>query len=190
MLSVRPEYAARIFDGSKTVELRRTSPRIAAGNLVIVYETSPTRAVVGYFVVAGISTRAPAALWGDVKDRAGITRREYRNYFVGSERATAIWVAYASRFKQRLSLETLQSTDPAFAPPQSYRYLDSLEPLFGLLVAAGVNDGQESGIENLPFPPVFGASVGSSSTRNGFRLGFPLRQEQTRRRQGRSRTSS
>jgi predicted transcriptional regulator len=42
LLSIRPEYANKIFDRTKTVELRRVRPRLLnEGDRVVVYVSSP-----------------------------------------------------------------------------------------------------------------------------------------------------
>ena len=51
LLSIHPEHAKNIFDGIKTVELRRTRPRLSKCDQVLVYVSSPTKALVGAFEV-------------------------------------------------------------------------------------------------------------------------------------------
>ena len=47
LISVRPLYAKEIVEGRKTVELRRKFPGTeAAGGTVVIYSSSPVRAVV------------------------------------------------------------------------------------------------------------------------------------------------
>ena len=54
LLSIHPEFADRIFDGSKTIELRRISlpPELKH---VVVYSTAPVMKIVGYFDVDDLS---------------------------------------------------------------------------------------------------------------------------------------
>ena len=71
LLSIHPEYAEKIFDGTKRVELRRVRPRLQNGDLVIVYVSSPVKAVCGAFrvdnVVAGTAPDKLKALPKDKK---------------------------------------------------------------------------------------------------------------------------
>ena len=55
LLSIKPEYADKIFyQKTKKVELRRVFPSLDKDDLVIVYVSSPKKAVVGYFKVKKI----------------------------------------------------------------------------------------------------------------------------------------
>ncbi len=51
LLSMQPEYAKKIFNGEKTVELRRVRPKLIAGDLVLVCASCPQKALLGLFVV-------------------------------------------------------------------------------------------------------------------------------------------
>ena len=51
LISIKPKYAEQIFNGEKTVELRRVKTRLTTGDLVLVYVTSPKQALIGYFKV-------------------------------------------------------------------------------------------------------------------------------------------
>ena len=43
LISIHPEYAKKIFEGTKRVELRRIQPKIFEDDLVVVYVTSPVK---------------------------------------------------------------------------------------------------------------------------------------------------
>ncbi len=44
VLSIRPQYAEKIFEGTKRVELRRIRPKqIKNGNLALIYVSSPSQ---------------------------------------------------------------------------------------------------------------------------------------------------
>ena len=48
LMSIRPQYASKILDGRKTVELRRKFPEVGAiGATVLIYSSSPVKAIVG-----------------------------------------------------------------------------------------------------------------------------------------------
>jgi len=119
LMSIRPEYSARIFAGTKTFELRRRPVRIAAGDVVLVYETSPTRAVVGAFRVKGVRAASPSAIWRELFASLGVARPAYDAYFTGAAGAWAIEVDRVVRV-QPVSLERVRSKLDGFVPPQSY----------------------------------------------------------------------
>jgi hypothetical protein len=47
LISLKPKHAAHIFEGEKTVELRKRRPNIKPGTRIWIYATSPTAAIKG-----------------------------------------------------------------------------------------------------------------------------------------------
>ena len=123
LISVRPEHATRIFNGEKTVELRRVRPRLDAGDTVIVYVTAPVMALAGEFEVSEVLSCSPGSLWRKVGPRTGLSRAEFDGYFNGSRAAYGIGVSRCWRFSCPAKLETLRKLVPGFAPPLGYWYM-------------------------------------------------------------------
>ncbi|MFZ5633103.1 MAG: ASCH domain-containing protein [Bacillota bacterium] len=123
LISIRPEYAKKIFDGIKTVELRRVSPRVKKGDLVLVYVSSPTKAIVGSFKVTQVLTMQPDELWRHVEDLAGVSRKEFDDYFEGASMAVGIFLNSAQRLPIPIKLHHLKEKWPSFRPPQCYHYI-------------------------------------------------------------------
>lgn len=124
LLSIHPKFADGILSGIKRVELRRRMPRIGSQDTVIVYETVPTKAVVGFFVVESVERLPLSQLWRKVRNVAGVTRTEFFDYFNGLTEGVAIFVGDVERFSQPLPLAELRVLWPDFHPPQGFRYLD------------------------------------------------------------------
>ena len=123
LMSVKPEFARIILDGRKTVELRRVAPRAAPGTIVALYASSPERAVIGMFVLGGVETSSVSKLWESVGKKSGLSRRAFREYFIGASKAHALTVRQPNRFKTPISLRHIRFGFPGFRPPQSFRYL-------------------------------------------------------------------
>ena len=47
MLSVRPRFARALLAGTKTAEIRRRFPDVPVGTTVVLYSSSPERALLG-----------------------------------------------------------------------------------------------------------------------------------------------
>lgn len=124
LLSLRPEFADKVFDGTKKVELRRIRPRVAIQGLVLVYVSTPVRAIVGAFRVREVIEGSPSMLWKDVRHHAGVTRRQFDEYYIGAAKAYGIFLNSVTRFREPVDLSHLRALWPDFHPPQSYRYLD------------------------------------------------------------------
>ena len=124
LLSIHPRFADGILSGVKRVELRRRLPRISSQDTVIVYETVPTKAVVGLFVVESVERLPVNQLWRKVRGIAGVTRTEFFKYFDGVTDGVAIFAGETERFRRPVPLFELRTLWPRFHPPQGFRYLD------------------------------------------------------------------
>jgi predicted transcriptional regulator len=131
LLSIRPEFADKIFKGEKTAELRRRRPRVNKGDWVYVYVASPVKVLRGAFRVAKVIDDVPNRLWRKVRRIAGVTRQQFDRYFEGAERAFAILLEEVRHLAQSVDLTWLRKKWPGFRPPQSYRYvpISKLPPL-------------------------------------------------------------
>jgi len=123
-ISIKPRYAAMIFSGIKTVELRRTEPRVGKGDKMIVYVSSPTKEVTGECTVSEVEKDTPAKLWRRVRNKAGVTKEEFDDYFDGASQAIAIHVHKPKMFGNPVCLGTLRQ-DFSIQPPQSFRYVEA-----------------------------------------------------------------
>ncbi|WP_416671339.1 ASCH domain-containing protein [Egbenema bharatensis] len=123
LLSIRPEYADKIFRGIKKVELRRTRPRLCGGDLVIVYASSPRKALIGVFEVQRVIQKPLEDLWEEVQEKAGISYQDFCSYYEGVSIGCGIFLSKACYFHEPVNLERLRQEWDNFRPPQSYRYL-------------------------------------------------------------------
>jgi predicted transcriptional regulator len=126
-LSLRPRFAEMLLDGRKTVELRRVRPTAEAGSVVLLYASSPDRALVGRAEIEEIEVDGLRAIWKRHGKATGLNREEYDAYFDGVDQAVAITLRGISRLAQPRPLDDLRRRLVGFRPPQSYRYLDSLQ---------------------------------------------------------------
>ena len=123
LLSVRPQFASSILDGTKTAEIRRQRPAVDPGTLVIIYATKPIGAIVGTARISGISHGDPAEMWEQHQARTGITRAEFDVYLCGAETAYVLMLENVQQLEPLLTLEQIRAITK-FQPPQSYRYLN------------------------------------------------------------------
>jgi len=95
VFSIRPRFLAMFRSGSKVYEFRRRRPSVRAGERHLVYETSPTSAIVAWASIGEVLDNEPDKVWELAGPRGGITRREFDEYFSNPsgglrERAVAI----------------------------------------------------------------------------------------------------
>jgi len=123
LMSIRPQYAYKIFDGTKTVELRRIKPKtLSNGDLILVYVSSPVKSLVGAFKVAHVIEKPLSSLWKAVKDHAGVSYAEFSKYYDGVLSGAAIFIKDVWLLPKPIHLSDLQKGVNGFYPPQSFRY--------------------------------------------------------------------
>ena len=126
LLSIRPNFADQILDGSKQVEFRRRQPRqIEFGSRMLIYASSPTRALIGTAEVFDVVEASPDEVWDEYKEVGGIEYDAYNAYFDASDRAVALRLRKPVRFDTAISLADLRCKWPGFHPPQQFAYLTS-----------------------------------------------------------------
>lgn len=122
LLSIRPHFAERIFNGTKKYEYRKTIFSRADIQKVIVYVSSPVKKIVGEFRIADIIWDKPEILWLKTWSSAGINRDFFLQYFTGKDKGYAISIKYTKKYEAPIDpWDLLQD----FIPPQSFRYIDS-----------------------------------------------------------------
>jgi len=133
LISIRPRFVELIFEGAKTVELRRVKPRLQAGDLVVVYASGSTMAIVGAFEVTGVTEATPKHIWRKHNGGSGLEKDEFDQYFDGKTTGYAIQIGRRWKLPCPISLQTLRQLHGGFRPPQSYHYwkLDELLSLGG-----------------------------------------------------------
>lgn len=123
LLSIQPYFANKIFEGTKTVELRRSVPKYHKDQIVILYVSTPVKAIVGGFQFSHIIEENLSSLWNSVKDIAGVTFEQFSNYYSGAENGYGIFIGKVWKYDKPLSLEKLRNSVSNFSPPQNFRYL-------------------------------------------------------------------
>src|SRR6476620_2030419 len=104
LVSIRPQYVAKILDGQKTVELRRRFPEsVNVGTRAYIYSTSPVRAVVGCADINEVQRLTVSAIWKEYADAACISRREFCDYFSGTKFGFAILLGAVTAMRTHLT---------------------------------------------------------------------------------------
>lgn len=120
LLSIKPEFAHKIFEGSKKFEFRKQVFKDASVKKVIVYSSSPEQKVIGEFEIETILSDTPNNIWIQTKLYSGISQEFYDEYFKGRDNAYAIKVASTKKYRKEKSLAdyNVQSA------PQSFAYVE------------------------------------------------------------------
>ena len=124
LLSIKPEFAEKIFSGEKGFEFRKATFSRHVSSIVL-YVTAPVGKIVGEFKVVSILEDTPASLWEQTRNQAGISKQFFFTYFKGRKKAFAIEIGNPRKYEEAI--------DPyrdgqKFVPPQSFRYLPEDTP--------------------------------------------------------------
>lgn len=127
LISIRPRYAEKIFDGTKTIELRKSKPLKSSQNsYVLIYVTSPVMEIWGVCKIEGIVKDEIKVFWKKFGEQTGITKEEYKSYYNEKSNAFGIKLKDITKVNnKKLSLKYLREIIPGFSPPQTYKYLNS-----------------------------------------------------------------
>lgn len=120
LMSIHPQYAQAILNGTKKVEFRKR-PIAADVRHVVIYATAPISAIVGVFSVTEQTTTSPRCLWTRFQKVAGIAHDGFNDYYAGRDLATGIGIGQVTTLAEPLYLEEHLGIS---RPPQSYRYLE------------------------------------------------------------------
>lgn len=118
VLSIKPEFANKIFDGTKRFEFRKAIFKNEDVKTVLVYSSSPVQKVIGEFQIGEIFKHDLPTLWELTKEYSGITEEYFYSYFADRKHGFAIQIKKKTKFKIPKCLKE----DYNLTPPQSFAY--------------------------------------------------------------------
>jgi predicted transcriptional regulator len=119
ILSIKPEFANKIFEGTKRYEFRRTIFKNPDVTKVVVYASSPIQKIIGEFEIESILKDNLESLWRKTKNYSGISEEYFFKYFIDKELGFAIKI---KNFKKYGTPKCIREDYNLF-PPQSFLYL-------------------------------------------------------------------
>ncbi len=120
LLSIKPEFAYKIFNGIKRYEYRRAIFKRENINKVLVYASSPVSMVIGEFEIDNIICDELKSLWQQTSTYSGISEEFFYSYFNEREKGYAIKIKSSTQYQRPLSLKEKFKV----APPQSFVYVE------------------------------------------------------------------
>jgi len=119
LLSIKPEFALKIFDGSKSYEYRRSIFKRHEVTRIVVYASDSIQKVIGEFEIGDILYDEPEALWAKTGEHAGISKQGFLEYFRNKTKGYAIQIKSTIKYDIPLPLSSFMVS----SPPQSFMYL-------------------------------------------------------------------
>ncbi len=122
LLSIKPNFAEKIFGGSKRFEFRRRVFSNRNVKKIVVYVSAPVSKVIGEFEIEDIIEMEIDCLWDETKEYSGIPKAYFDTYFSGRDTGFAIKIGKTHRYEIPLELE--EDFNVKYAP-QSFIYIES-----------------------------------------------------------------
>ncbi|MBC2844242.1 hypothetical protein [Winogradskyella flava] len=119
ILSIKPEFAFKIFEGTKKFEFRRVLFKNKEIKNVVVYASAPVSKVIGEFEIDTIFQQDLNTLWSKTSEFSGITQDYYTDYFEGKDEGFAIKVKNPKMYDSHLCIKESFGLNP----PQSFAYI-------------------------------------------------------------------
>ena len=100
LLSIKPEFANKIFDGTKKFEYRKVLFHRSDISRVVVYVSYPVQRVIGEFTIDDIVSGTLSAVWAETAESSGISHDFFMSYFSGRTTAHAIKVGTITKYRR------------------------------------------------------------------------------------------
>jgi len=122
ILSIKPVYANQILAGTKTIELRKSSMGLNAGDVILVYSSAPEQHLGFWLRVKDVEVLPIEKMWQRYQERLGIGYDVYAAYFSGVHAAVGLHIGEVHRLVP-IPLQEIQQLVPGFVPPQGIIWL-------------------------------------------------------------------
>jgi len=125
-ISVKPEFAKKLVDKEKNIELRKLKPHVKEGDYVIIYASAPIKCVIGFGVIKRIIETTPIKMWNNYSALLGIDKLRFDSYYKDKDKAIGIEIENI-KLVPYIHLNDLRQIDANFHPPQTYRYVSNAD---------------------------------------------------------------
>ncbi len=129
LISIKQKYVDKILSGEKTIELRKSLPKIHPGDTILIYTTQPVKAITAFALAGEIVIYKPETMWRKYKSKLGISRQDFFEYYGSSERAIGIELLEVTKLDADILLSAIRAVSPKFSPPQTFRYISKYRSL-------------------------------------------------------------
>ena len=116
---MKPEFAFKIFNGSKRFEFRRSIFKNRDIKKVVVYASSPVGKIIGEFEIEDILHDELPILLSKTKKHSGTSEENLKKYFSNKSKGYAIQIKNAELYDEPKPLDSLGIS----TAPQSFMYV-------------------------------------------------------------------
>lgn len=121
LLSIKPEYAQKLYSGEKKFEFRRRIFRRDDIEKIFIYSTSPSCRITGSAGIEGIIEGNKEEIWEKCFLYSGMAEKDFFEYFQGVKTGFAIEMKDILKFAKPIDPHEIFNE---FIPPQSFCYME------------------------------------------------------------------
>lgn len=105
LLPIKPEYAEKIYRGTKKYEYRKNTIRNGQPGRIVLYETRPVCRITGEIKIGNVLSRDPETIWNETNKYGGITKQDFDNYYKGKPKCIAYEIVEARKYEKAKELK-------------------------------------------------------------------------------------
>ena len=123
LLSIHPKWAAKIYSGKKTIEWRKSIPKENFIEKVFLYETSPVKAITGFFTLREIPFYLVSSICAQpemILEAGCVPLFDLVKYRANVDCIYGWMIDKATKFKEPLTINHMSLK----RPPQSWQYVE------------------------------------------------------------------
>lgn len=124
ILSIHPQYAELIENGSKIYEIRIRKANITKGTRIWIYKTLPAATISSYAELDDILVLTPEIAWKKHAKNMCIPQKSFNKYVKGKKEIYLLKIKNVRKTKNHITLDELRKKIPPFYPPQFFKRLD------------------------------------------------------------------
>lgn len=122
LLSVRPRFARALLAGTKTAEIRRRFPDVPESMTVVIYSSSPEKAILGTMRARRLIRSNAEDIWRNYGGVIGLEQSELTDYLHGARDCSVLELDTPALWQRPVDLHELRRV-LGVEPAQSFRYL-------------------------------------------------------------------
>ena len=121
LLSIKPQYVDKIVSGEKKYEFRKTIFKRKQVDAIVVYSSGKVGKLIGEIKFTTILSDTPLNIWNITKEKAGLSKGDFFDFFRNKEIAHAIKIESFEPYSHAISI---QEKYPGVNPPQYFVYVE------------------------------------------------------------------
>lgn len=129
LLSIKPDFANKIFSGEKTVELRTRFSRRWAGHRIAIYAGGKIKRLLGEATIRKVEVGEPSFIWLNYNSDIGCSYKDFQEYVGNRKELYAIELSNINPYVSPIPVSQIEHlSHQTLKPPQSYLELNENSP--------------------------------------------------------------